>query len=841
MQRSIATVSLSGTLPEKLEAIAAAGFDGVEIFENDLLHYDGSPRDVRRLCADLGLEILLFQPFRDFEGCRRERLGRNLERAERKFDLMQELGTDLVLVCSNVAADALGEPALLADDLWQLAERAAVRGLRIGYEALAWGRQVNTWEQAWDLVRRADQANLGLILDSFHTLSLDGDPRGIADLPGEKIFFVQMADAPLLAMDVLEWSRHFRCFPGQGGFDLAGFLAPVVASGYRGPLSLEVFNDGFRAAPTRANAVDGLRSLLYLEEKTRERLQRQTPHVAVDELFAPPPASLCDGIEFLEFAVDETLGARLGQWLQRLGFARAGEHRSKNVSLLRQGNINLVLNAEPYSFAHGFFEAHGPSLCATALCVRDAGQALERARAYGGQPYRGLLGPNEREIPAVRALDGSLLYLVERHTEGRSIYDSDFVTNDADTSGLGLRRVDHVALALPAEGLDSWVLFYKSLFDFGADDEVVLPDPYGLVTSRAVRSPCGSVRLPLNISEDRNTAIARSLSSYRGSGVHHIAFDCADIFAAVAQAKEAGVALLEIPLNYYDDLAARFDFDDEFLSELAYYNVLYDRERPGRRAVPCVHRAVRGALLLRDPPAPPRLRRLRRGQRAGAPGGDGASAAGCAPGQAVRIVGAPAGALPTAGRAPHNRPQFPPATSESPMSKPDPAVVEESAPRGKGRKNNPEKTRQDILRAAIDEFVAQGLSGARVDAIAERTHTSKRMIYYYFGSKEQLYQAVLEKLYSDIRGIEGTLRLGALPPAKAMEKLVEFSFDYHDRHVDFVRIISIENIHKGEHIASSELVQSVNSSIVQSIARFSAAAKRKGCSAPGWRRSTCTC
>ncbi|MBF3275736.1 4-hydroxyphenylpyruvate dioxygenase, partial [Pseudomonas aeruginosa] len=110
-------------------------------------------------------------------------------------------------------------------------------------------------------------------------------------------------------------------------------------------------------------------------------------HVAVDELFAPPPASLCDGIEFLEFAVDETLSARLGQWLQRLGFARAGEHRSKNVSLLRQGDINLVLNAEPYSFAHGFFEAHGPSLCATALRVRDAGQALERARAYGGQPY----------------------------------------------------------------------------------------------------------------------------------------------------------------------------------------------------------------------------------------------------------------------------------------------------------------------------------------------------------------------------------------------------------------------------------------------------------------------
>ena len=110
---------------------------------------------------------------------------------------------------------------------------------------------------------------------------------------------------------------------------------------------------------------------------------------------------------------------------------------------------------------------------------------------------------------------------------------------------------------------------------------MVLPDPYGLVKSRALRSRCSSVRLPLNISENRNTAIAHALSSYRGSGVHHIAFSCADIFQEVARAKEAGVALLDIPLNYYDDLAARFDFDDEFLSELAYYNVLYDRDAQG--------------------------------------------------------------------------------------------------------------------------------------------------------------------------------------------------------------------------------------------------------------------
>jgi 4-hydroxyphenylpyruvate dioxygenase len=581
MQRSIATVSLSGTLPEKLEAIAAAGFDGVEIFENDLLYYDGSPRNVRQMCADLGIAISLFQPFRDFEGCRRDRLPRNLDRAERKFDLMQELGTDLVLVCSNAASDSLGEENILLDDLALLAERAGARKLRIGYEALAWGRHVNTWQQVWNLVRQVDHPALGVLLDSFHTLSLKGDPSKIAEIPGDKIFFVQMADAPVLAMDVLEWSRHFRCFPGQGEFDLPGFLAPILRSGYKGPLSLEIFNDGFRAAPTRANAADGLRSLLYLEEKTRLLLEQEAQPVAPELLFSAPAASAYNGVEFLEFAVDDAQGARLTGWLENLGFAKLGQHRSKAVSLLGQGDIKIVLNAEPYSFAHSFFEAHGPSLCATALRVENGSAALERARLYKGQPYRGLVGPNEREIPAVRAPDGSLIYLVEPAEPGQSIYDSDFTINPTTPVTGGLQRIDHMAMALPADSLDSWVLFYKTVLDFEADDEVVLPDPYGLVKSRALRSRCSTVRLPLNISENRNTAISHALSSYRGSGVHHIAFDCEDIFVQVARAKEAGVQLLDIPLNYYDDLAARFDFDDEFLSELAYYNVLYDRDAQG--------------------------------------------------------------------------------------------------------------------------------------------------------------------------------------------------------------------------------------------------------------------
>ncbi|UXZ98329.1 TetR family transcriptional regulator [Pseudomonas phytophila] len=131
-----------------------------------------------------------------------------------------------------------------------------------------------------------------------------------------------------------------------------------------------------------------------------------------------------------------------------------------------------------------------------------------------------------------------------------------------------------------------------------------------------------------------------------------------------------------------------------------------------------------------------------------------------------------------------------------------------------GRKNNPEKTRDDILQAAIAEFVAQGLSGARVDAIAERTKTSKRMIYYYFNSKEQLYAEVLERLYGDIRRTESGLNLDALEPMHAIERLVEFTFDHHDRNVDFVRIVCIENIHNGENVKQSPTIRQLSQNIV---------------------------
>ncbi|MDU9392221.1 TetR/AcrR family transcriptional regulator [Pseudomonas sp. zfem002] len=145
-----------------------------------------------------------------------------------------------------------------------------------------------------------------------------------------------------------------------------------------------------------------------------------------------------------------------------------------------------------------------------------------------------------------------------------------------------------------------------------------------------------------------------------------------------------------------------------------------------------------------------------------------------------------------------------------------PSAPAETAPR-KGRKNNPEKTRENILQAAISEFVQQGLAGARVDAIAERTQTSKRMIYYYFNSKEQLYVEVLEKLYGDIRNTESNLHLAELEPRLGIRRLIEFTFDHHDRNVDFVRIVCNENMHHGEYVKQSSAIRSMNKTVLQAL------------------------
>ncbi|TXS45410.1 sugar phosphate isomerase/epimerase and 4-hydroxyphenylpyruvate domain-containing protein [Streptomyces sp. uw30] len=563
MRTSIATVSLSGSLTEKLTAASRAGFDGVEIFENDLLASPLAPEEIRERCADLGLSIDLYQPMRDIEAVPAEEFARNLRRARHKFELMRRLGADTVLVCSSVHPLAVDDDALAAYHLRQLADLAQEFGIRVAYEALAWGRHVNTYAHAWRIVEAADHPALGTCLDSFHILSRGSDPKGIQEIPGEKIFFLQLADAPLLAMDVLQWSRHYRCFPGQGGFDVAGLVRHVLHTGYDGPLSLEVFNDVFRQSDAGPTAVDAHRSLLVLQE---------TVGVAT-----PPAPVVPTGVAFAELLTPdaEPVAAVLGA----LGFARTARHRTKPVDLWQQGEARVLVNTA------GAARRDGTGLAAIGLESPDPTGAARRAEALLAPVLPRRRTAEDAPLDAVAAPDGTELFFCASpelsappEQGGAPVrpeppnWRADFVDADHESAAAGVHRIDHLALTQPWHHYDEAALFHRSVLGLHAQESVDVADPYGLMRSRAVTNADGSVRIALGVG-----------AAPTDDTVHaqHIALATDDVVATARRFLRAGGRLLPIPANYYDDLAARHEFADGELETYRELGILYDRDAHG--------------------------------------------------------------------------------------------------------------------------------------------------------------------------------------------------------------------------------------------------------------------
>ena len=570
MRTSIATVSISGTLETKLRAIAAAGFDGVEIFENDLLSCPLSPTEVGALIRDLGLVCTVFQPFRDFEGMPDDLRGRTFDRAERKFDLMTALGTDLMLVCSNCSPRSLPDRNRIIDDFAELGDRLAVRKLRVGYEALAWGRHVNDHRDAWSIVRDVAHPSIGLILDSFHSLAHRIPSSSIGDIGAAKLFLVQIADAPLMQLDHLSWARHFRNFPGQGEFPIAEYAAEIIRIGYDGYWSLEIFNDRFRAGSASGVATDGFRSLQVMQDAAA-RLPR-APIAPV----MPPPADV-SRVAFIEFAADDSEAAALGLMLTALGFAPTGRHCSKSVVRWQQGDINIVLNSEGVGFAHSHDVVHGGSVCAMGLVVPDVAAAMARAQALAIPAFAQTVGPGEMHIPSVRGIGGSLIYFLEAGREAE-VWAREFVPLDHNPAGIGLTAVDHIAQTMMYEEFLGALLYYVALFDVTKTPQVEIADPLGLVQSQAVESRNKSLRMTLNGSMAQQTLSNRFVAGFMGAGVQHIAFACPDVFAAAESARALGLSMLEIPRNYYDDLQARYGLDDGVIGQMAALSILYDRD-----------------------------------------------------------------------------------------------------------------------------------------------------------------------------------------------------------------------------------------------------------------------
>jgi 4-hydroxyphenylpyruvate dioxygenase len=290
---------------------------------------------------------------------------------------------------------------------------------------------------------------------------------------------------------------------------------------------------------------------------------------------APENPMGTDGFEFVEYtAPDPEL---LRALFSKMGFPVTARHRSKNVTLHRQGDINFIINAEPDSYAKQFAADHGPSACAMAFRVKDAGFAYQRALSLGAKAAPSAVGAMELNIPAIEGIGGSRIYLVDRYGS-RTIYDVDFLPEPgaAATGGAGLQLIDHLTHNVRRGHMDVWTAFYEKLFNFR---EIRYFDIEGKKTglfSRALTSPCGKIRIPINESQDEKSQIEEFIQEYHGEGIQHIALAAADIYGTVDRLRSQGVVFKDTPDTYYEGIAARVIGHRESTEELKKRRILID-------------------------------------------------------------------------------------------------------------------------------------------------------------------------------------------------------------------------------------------------------------------------
>ena len=299
-----------------------------------------------------------------------------------------------------------------------------------------------------------------------------------------------------------------------------------------------------------------------------------------------------DGFEFIEYAAPDP--AAMGAVFERMGFKAIARHRHKNVLLYRQGQINFILNAEPDSFAQRFARLHGPSICAIAFRVLDAKAAYERAVGLGAWGYAGQAGPGELNIPAIKGIGDSLIYLVDRWRgkNGAAVgeignigfFDVDFEPLPGASlvqPGHGLTYIDHLTHNVHRGRMAEWSDFYERLFNFR---EIRYFDIEGQLTglkSKAMTSPCGRIRIPINESADDRSQIQEYLDQYHGEGIQNIALHTPDIYATVDALRAGGVELLDTPDTYYERVDQRLPGHGEPLEALRQRRILIDGS-PGR-------------------------------------------------------------------------------------------------------------------------------------------------------------------------------------------------------------------------------------------------------------------
>ena len=567
MNFAITSSTLPGDLQEKLQAAAKAGFAGVELFEKDLLYSDKSASELHGLVTQLGLQLVTLQPFTDFEGLPNPLRSKALERAQRKFQLMQALGINTLVVTSSTSPQASSDVTLLAKDLAELADLAAKSSLRIAYEPLPWASQIKTLHQALELVQLAKRPNLGLVLDSFSFFALKGEITSLTPELVKSLFIVQLADSPEMTMDIQQLDKHFRCYAGQGILPMVALMQQLRTLGFDGLLSQKVPCEEFRASNPYQIARNGYRSLQWLLKQTEAQSNQQL--------------SLLSSIEFVELASQGGEANWLEQLLKALGFRKTHQHRSKEVVLYRQGQINLVINREPDSFANAYYDRHGTSVCAIGVGSKQLEQVVANCREYRCDFVQSPHLPDEMALPAIRNVGDGLLYLVDMAQTER-FFEVDFVPlpNEAlNPTGFGLQSIDHITQAVSSTEFLAVIQFYQILFGLVANEEYDLIDRNGIVHSRSLVNAEHSVQFPINTSHSRESSTERFRVGLSGSGVQHLALECEDIFAVAKQLNPHHI--LPISPNYYEEVQADFLLEDALIEKMQAHNILYDANEQG--------------------------------------------------------------------------------------------------------------------------------------------------------------------------------------------------------------------------------------------------------------------
>ena len=559
MFRSISSISFSGQLEDKIEAAAAAGFNGIEVFREDIIGFDGAPEEIPVFARNAGIEIVSLQSLRDFEGLEGDARAAAFRRAGRFLELTRRIGAPMLVVCATTLIASDADRDRIAADLRELARLADAMGLKLGYEALATSAQINTVADALDIVRRVDAENFGLVIGAVHLFAMDTDPAILAEIPPEKIVLVHLADAPTGRIDRALLTQSFRLFPGQGTLPVADFYSQLITLGVTAPMSIETFNDQIRSLPASQIARDGMRAFHLLSEAHRRRPALHSDLVA--------PA-------FVEFVAQGDEVEDVAGLLRSMGFAMT--HTTGKVDLWRQGEAVIMLNRMTEGLAHSIYLLQGLSVSGLGMVVDDLEQMDTRLGLFHGEQLGEPAEP-PYDLPVLRGPGGSVFYLSSGKVETMPGFGAFKPTGEEPSAHI--LRVDHCGQALQPNLFLSGLMFYRAIFDMRSEEIRDVLDPHGTVHSRTLANDTGLVRISLNSSFGAATTTQRFLEKSGFAPWHHVALACDDIFAfAGSMAPED---ILQVPMNYYEDLACRFDLDPAVIAQMRDLNIFYDRDAGG--------------------------------------------------------------------------------------------------------------------------------------------------------------------------------------------------------------------------------------------------------------------